>query len=168
MKRVLKEMSSDPEVSRARVFGALISDAVHGMSDGFWTGMLGGATILVVWYVGRSHHPVHIGLPLGLSVIALVLLAAGFIGASRSGSLLGGLWSGLVAGFVSALTVPGDRYVFGFWISDTKSLILTVLVAGTVVMMIVLIGAASAGADRHQRRVRRSARAFVAAWRQAA
>jgi hypothetical protein len=161
MRRILNEMAADPAASRFHVWRALLSDLIHGLAGGLWIGVIFGGAVLAVWYVGRSQH--HMS---GMAFIALLLMAAGFFGARQSGSVLGGMWSGFVAGSVSSLTVLGDGILFGFWISDAWSLILTMLIAAAAVMTTVFVGAVLAGIGRHQRRVRRSMRAFVGAWRQ--
>jgi hypothetical protein len=167
MRRVLHEMSADPGVPKSTIWRAVSSDLAHGLFRSSWIGLTTGIAVLVIWFVGRSHHPFHVGM-YGLWLILFLLFAAGFAGARQSGTFAAGLWTGLVAGLVSGLTVPGDFVVFGIAIGDPMSTTFAVLIAANVVMTIVAIGAIAAHIRVHQRRLRGSFRAFVHAWRQPA
>ena len=130
--------------------------------------MLCGICVLLVWLAGRSHQVPGIHVASGLSITAVLLATAGFVGARHSGSVIGGLWTGCMAAGISSLAVPGDAVLFHLWFSDSSTFACTMFVAVGIVLSTVAIGAVGAGFGRHQLRIRRSARAFAAAWSQPA
>jgi hypothetical protein len=95
-------------------------------------GALFGFLVVLIWWVTRSD-VVPFDLTLGLVLIALMFVAAGFAA---------GIPAGFVAGCISAITVPGDYVLFKtFPFYDPMSFVMTMAVSATVVMLLVTLGA---------------------------
>ncbi len=166
MKLVFNDMVIDPEVSRKRVWLSVIRDIANLTGGGLGLGALFGALVVLIWFVGRSDI-VPLDTTLGLGLIALLFVAAGFTGAWRSGTIAGGIWVGFGAGLVSAVTVPGDYLLFrNFPFYDLMSLVFTMATSAAIAMLFVGAGAVLPDSSRHRHRIRRSIGAFVGAWRQ--
>jgi hypothetical protein len=105
------------------------------------TGALLGVLVVVIWWVNRSD-VVPFDPTLGLVLIGLMFVAAGFVGALRSNSFAGGISSGFAAGCIGALTVPGDYLFFRiFPFYDPASFALTMAASVAVVMFLATVGA---------------------------
>jgi hypothetical protein len=149
MMRVFDDLACDPGVSRGRVVAAIITDLWHGGAPGLLLGVPAGAAILVIWYVGRSDNPPGVDITTGLAMIAGVLLVASFLGARLRSSFVSGTWTALVAGCVAALTIPGDKLLFGiFPFYDAWDLALTV---GTMALAVMALGSLGAVAGAFTR-----------------
>jgi hypothetical protein len=130
-------------------------------------GALFGLPVLAIWWVTRSD-VIPFDPTAGLVLIALMFVAAGFFGALLGGGFAGGISAGFVAGCVSALAVPGD-YVFfhsnPYFLFDVAVLVDTMTMAAAAVMFLATAGALLPGLGTHRKRLGRSIRAFVTAWR---
>ena len=111
-------------------------------------GALFGFLVVVTWWVNRSD-VIPFDPTLGLVLIALMFVAAGFFGAVRSGRFAGGLSAGFVAGCIGAVTVPADYLLFRiFPFYDPLSFVLTMAISAAVVMILACAGALLVGAWR--------------------
>ena len=137
-----------------------------GLRFGALLGALFGALVVLTWYVGCTDI-VPLDLSVSLALISALFVAAGFVGARRSGTLAGGIWVGLVAGVVSGVTVPSDDLMFhNFPFYQLKSLVFTMAISAAVVMLFVILGASLPGFSRYRHRVGHSFGAFAGAWRE--
>jgi hypothetical protein len=167
MKLLFADLLDDPAVSKRQIW-AIIFDDVANLTRGVRIGALFGLLVVLIWLANRSidigpHDP---PVAMGVGLMALLFVAAGFIGARRSGNIAGGIWVGFVAGLVSSVTVPGDYWLFGYAIPGLNGTILTLGIAAAVVMILATVGALLPGFTTHRLRVGRSIGAFVGAWRQ--
>jgi FtsH-binding integral membrane protein len=164
MKLVFNDLLEDPNMSRRRTWSIVLSDIVD-LIGGLWLGPLFGFLVVLIWWVVRSDiYPFDPNL--GLVLIAALFVAAGFTGTRRSGSFAGGMGAGFVAGLISAITVPGDYWLFGtFPFYDAISFVGTMAISAAVVMLLVTIGSELATFKTHRGRMRRGIWAFVGAWR---
>ena len=169
MKLLLHDMLEDPGTAKRRVWTAVLNDAanlVGGLRFGALQGAFFGVLVVLTWYVGRSD-VLPLDVSVGLALISALFVAAGFVGARRSGTLAGGIWVGLVGGLVSTSTVPGDYVLFhNFPFYDPMSFVFTMAISAGVVMFFVIFGALIADLPRYGRRVTRSIGAFAGAWRE--
>ena len=95
-----------------------------------------GTLVLFIWWVVRSDvYP--LDPTAGIALIALVFMAAGFIGTQRSRSLAGGIRVGFVAGLASALTVPAEYLLFSSrpYGSDATSTLVSIAASAAVVLL---------------------------------
>jgi hypothetical protein len=159
MKLLFADLLSDPAVSRRRIWSIVLGDLAN-VSGGLRVGTLFGFLVVIIWLANRS---IDVGardpgtaVPLGL--IALLFVAAGFAGSRRSGTFAGGVVTGFAAGLISALTVPGEHWLFHtFPFYDVKDFVLTYAIASAIVMCLGSIGAVLAIVRGHQPRMDRSA-----------
>ena len=166
MKLVLSDLLADPEIPRWRVWMSILGELGNLGGGSASLGVLFGLLVLLIWGVNRfdtfAFDPT-----LGLVLIAVLFVVAGFVGSSRSGTVAGGIWLGFVAGMVSSLTVPGDYWFFHlFPFYDPISFVFTMAISAAVVMLLAFAGAVLPGLSKHRSRVCRSAVAFVGAWRE--
>ena len=172
MRLVFRDLLYDPSVPRRRVFRCFMADLVHALGSGLLLGTTIGCGMLLIWYITRSDQPIDLNPMFSVASIIVLLLAAGFIGARLSGSVIGGVWPGFVAGLIAALSIPGDAWIFGMWgFFDLPSLLFTMMSEAASVMLVVTAGAVFANLSSLranlpslQQRIRRSARAFLDAW----
>jgi hypothetical protein len=119
MRIVMKDLLEDPDVTRRRVWLAMLGDLGNAMNGGVKLGVISGVVILAICVANRA---VDLGAAdpspnISFAVIALILIAAAYSG-TRRGGLLRGIGVGVVAGAVSSLSFAAD-YLFGFrWFSD--------------------------------------------------
>jgi hypothetical protein len=169
MKLLLHDMLEDPGTPKRRVWTAVLNDAanlVGGLRFGALQGAFFGVLVVLTWYVGRSD-VLPLDVSVGLALISALFVAAGFVGARRSGTLAGGIWVGLFAGLISTITVPGDYLFFhNFPFYDLMSFALTMAISAAVVMFYVILGALLPSLPRYGHRVVRSIGAFAGAWRE--
>lgn len=162
---MLNDMLKDPETPRWRVWLAILDDAGNMMGGGVKVGVLFGLVILAAVFAhGALGAAGHYGFPeLAIVVVALAFVAAGFVGARRSG-FVRGIGAGVVAGVVSTLSFPIYAAFSGrdWWASEMFAGI--ILIASAEGLTLVAIGATLATLPDIVRRVRRSARAFAGAW----
>jgi hypothetical protein len=164
MKDVFHELAADREVSTADLLRRGGGDIRYAFV-GIFVGAVLGCVAVLVWYVNRSD-VVPFDPTAGMVLIALLFVIAGFVGAWRSGTVLGGIVAGFAGGVISSITVPGDYLLFGiFPFYDATSFVLTMIIAAAVVMFLATTGALLPAIDRHRRRVGRSFGGFVAGWR---
>jgi len=140
MKLVFRELLDDPEVSKADLLRRALGDARYA-TGGILLGALLGFPVLLIWYVVRSD-VVPYDPAAAYWQILLLFLASGFVGRLRSGTVVGGLMAGFVAGAVSALVVPGEYWLFPPGLSrDWLGFVLSWAFAAAFVMAIVAAGA---------------------------
>jgi hypothetical protein len=126
-------------------------------------GVVLGALVVLIWWVVRSDvYP--LDRTAGLVLIASLFVAAGLIGTVRSGSFAGGTRVGLVAGLVSALTVPAEYLLFNSYRPDATSIVFSMATSAAVVLLLAAAGAALTTLPRHSHRVGRGIRGFLDAW----
>jgi hypothetical protein len=165
MRLVFRDLLRDPEVQMLDLARRVLGDMRY-LIGGAFIGALFGIEALAIWFIVRSDI-VPFGRLDGIWLIALLFVGAGLTGTLRTGTVAGGLWTGLVAGIVSALTVPGEYWLFHnapFY--DVFSFVAMSALEGALVMFLAGIGALLPSLPRHRHRVGRSVGAFFAAWRQ--
>lgn len=166
MKLVFSDLLRDPEVRSSDLARRVLGDMRY-LIGGAFIGAMFGIEALAIWFIVRSDI-VPFGRVDGIWLIALLFVAAGMAGTLRTGTVAGGLWTGFVAGIVSALTIPGEYWLFHnapFY--DASSFVaMSALEGALVVMSLVGVGALLPGLPRHRHRLGRSVGAFFAAWRQ--
>jgi hypothetical protein len=165
MKLAFNDLLDDPDVSGRRVWWSVLGDIAN-LMRGSWLGALFAFPVVVIWWAARSD-VVPFDPSLGLVLIVALFVAAGFTGAWRSGSVAGGIGVGFVAGLVSAVTVPGEYWLFGTPLfGDVTFLVGSMAMSAAVVMLLVSVGVGLATFKTKRGRMRRSIHGFVAAWRQ--
>jgi len=166
MKLLFAELLDDPAVSKRRIWSIILGDLAH-MTRGVRIGALFGLLVVLTWLANRSIDigPYDPPIAIGIGFIALLFAAAGFIGARHSGTIAGGIRVGLVAGLVSAITVPGEAWLFHNYFGDLRDFVFTYSIAAAIVMAVVIFGAELACLMEHKARARRGLHAFRAAWR---
>jgi hypothetical protein len=165
MRLVFRDLLRDREVQTLDLARRVLGDMRY-LIGGTLIGALFGIEALAIWFIVRSDI-VPFGRLDGIWLIALLFVGAGLAGTLRTGTVAGGLWTGLVAGSISALTVPGEYWVFHnspFY--DVFSFVAMSALEGALVMLLAGIGALLPGVPRHRHRFGRSVGAFFAAWRQ--
>jgi len=165
MRLVFRDLLRDPEVRTLDLATRVLGDMRY-LIGGASIGALFGIEALAIWLIVRSD-VVPFGRADGMWLIVLLFVAAGLAGTLRSGTVAGGLWTGFVAGLVSALTVPGEYWLFqnaSFY--DVFSFAAMSALEGALVIFLAGIGALLPGLLRHRHRVGRSFSALIAAWRQ--
>ena len=144
MKLVFRNLLDDPEVSFVDLLKRVIGDCQH-LLGAIVIGVLLGLLVVLIWYAVRSDF-VPYDPTLGVLEISFLFAFAGFIGAWRSGTYLGGLMVGLTVGLVSSATVPGDYFWFGVFPAD--DLYRTLAMAVGFAVILVSIGAVSSSVLR--------------------
>ena len=119
-------------------------------------GAVFGCLILLTWITFRSFHlfggrdPSPEGWAAFRDVLRLLtpwllFVPAGYVGARASGKFRGGIWAGLVAGAIAAVTIPGDYLVFHRMIpGGVAPVSLTLAGAATLALTFAAAGAALA------------------------
>ena len=165
MKLMLSDMLKDPATPRWRVWVALVDDIGNLMSGGVKIGVIfGSVALFAVFAHGAALASGHYAFPgVALLVVALAFVAAGFVGARRTG-FVRGLGAGAVAGAVSLLAFPLDTALSGRTWWDSPLFVGILLVASAEGFALVVLGATVARVGDIQRRIRRGAVAFAEAW----
>jgi hypothetical protein len=165
MRLVFRDLLRDPEVQTLDVARRVLGDMRY-LIGGAFIGALFGTEALAIWFIVRSDiFP--FGRLDGIWLIALLFVAAGLAGTLRTGTVAGGLWTGFVAGSISALTVPGEYWLFhnaSFY--DVFSFVAMSALEGALVMFLAGTGAVLPALPRHRHRFGRTVGAFIAAWRE--
>ena len=142
MKAIFRDMVEDPEISRLDLAARILSDCRY-LAGGVFLGTLIGSIVTLLWYVVRSLEPWQDTTAAVLSIIFLFVFA-GFAGALRSGTFLGGLMVGLTAGLVSSITIAGDYFLFGHFPAPGPDILVRVVFA----LVLISAGAASSSGLR--------------------
>jgi hypothetical protein len=161
--QIFNDLVDDPSVTWRRIWAHVLGDlANHGMG----LGALFGSMVVLIWLANRVAQPVvdRTHMP-SVALIVLLFVAAGLVGAQRSGTFTGGLWVGFVAASIGALTAPGDFFFFHTTPpGGTFDVALAWVTAAATITFCVAIGAVVADSTRRGERVDRSVRAFAEAW----
>lgn len=142
MKAIFRDMVDDPQISRLDLAARILGDCRY-LAGGVFLGTLVGSLVTLLWYVVRALEPWEDTTAAVVSIIFLFVFA-GFAGALRSATFLGGLMVGLTAGLVSSITIAGDYFLFGHFPAPGPDILMRVVFA----LILISAGAASSSALR--------------------
>lgn len=114
-------------------------------------GVVVGLGMVLFWLAGRGFHLGRLAEVTPWAGDALLVLpcamfvVAGFMGARRTRTFTGGMWAGIIASVVSLVVIPADYVVFHRSIGGLVAVIVIVLIAGTLALLFIGIGAYLAG-----------------------